>query len=485
MAHAQTTPVGRFLHRLTVAHLAAAAPDDELVERFAVHQEQAAFAALVRRHGPLVLGVCRRVLAEAHAAEDCFQATFLVFARKAGSLRRPGALGPWLYGVATRTALRVRARAARQRVCERRAAVAEAVAPSDGLVWQDLRPKLDEAVAGLAEKYRAPFVLHHLEGLTVAEVAQRLGCPQGTTAARLARAKTQLRARLTRQGLAPCAGVLAALLARGAASAAVPPTLAQGTVRAAMFIAAGNAAGPLSATAAALTMGGIPVMSVSKLKIALGVLVAVSALGIGVGVFPHVGPGGGHAGPWRGATPAVLDADGGQPHRGDSPALGRYYAGGFHTLRGFGFRGVSPQGSSPGSGCEDPQAPASGCGSLQTHMEEQRTGSLLFGAGVNSDAGLVGSIVLNERNFDLLRPPQKNPEHQSPTRENDPPPVVGLLDNGTVERDAGPNYYRVSAGAGLRVTVPTLGPVPVWLDFGFPIATEAEQTFGFWLGIFS
>src|SRR5262249_30134734 len=108
MAHAPATPVGRFLGRLSAAHLAAAVPDSELVERFAAHREEAAFAALVRRHGPHVLGVCRRVLADPHAAEDCFQATFLVLARKASSLKRPGALGPWLYGVATRPALKVR-----------------------------------------------------------------------------------------------------------------------------------------------------------------------------------------------------------------------------------------------------------------------------------------------------------------------------------------------------------------------------------------
>src|SRR5262249_4181265 len=133
MAHAPTNPVGRFIRRLSVAHLVAAAPDNELVERFAVHREEAAFAALVRRHGPLVLGVGGRVLPDLHAAEACSQATFLVLARKAGSLKRPEALGPWLYGVATRTALKARARAAWRRVGERRAAVAEAVVPADGL----------------------------------------------------------------------------------------------------------------------------------------------------------------------------------------------------------------------------------------------------------------------------------------------------------------------------------------------------------------
>jgi len=253
MPQAQTSPVGRFIRRLSIARLIAAVPDDELVERFAVHREEAAFAALVRRHGPLVLGVCRRMLTEPHTAEDCFQETFLVLARKAGSLKRPEALGPWLYGVATRTALKARERAARRLVCERRAAVAEAVAPSDGLVWRDVRPKLDAAIAGLPEKYRAPFVLHHLEGLSISEVAHRLGCPQGTTTARLARAKEQLRARLANQGLAPCAGALATALAQGAASAAVPTSLAAATVQAAMLIAAGKAAGALSALAGALS----------------------------------------------------------------------------------------------------------------------------------------------------------------------------------------------------------------------------------------
>src|SRR5262249_23416624 len=156
---------------------------------------------------------------------DCFQATFLLLARKAGSLQRPEVLGPWLYGVATRTALKVRARAARRRACERRASVAEVVLPADGLLWQDLRPKLDAAIAGLPAKYRDTFVLHHLEGLTVAEVADRLRCPAGTAAARLARAKTKLRARLGGQGLGWCAAALASGLAKRTPSAAVPASL--------------------------------------------------------------------------------------------------------------------------------------------------------------------------------------------------------------------------------------------------------------------
>src|SRR5262249_23235475 len=152
-------------------------------------------------------------------------------------------------------------------------AVAEAVEHPDNLVWRDLRPVLDEAVARLPEKYRAPFVLHHLQGLTVAEVARRLDCPQGAAAARLARAREQLRAGLARRGLASSAGALATALAPGLASAAVPTPLTAGTVQAAMLVAAGKAVGVLSITAAALTTEGVQAMFVSKLKVALAVLV--------------------------------------------------------------------------------------------------------------------------------------------------------------------------------------------------------------------
>jgi RNA polymerase sigma factor (sigma-70 family) len=392
MAHAQTSPVGHFIHRLSIAQLVAAAPDEELVERFAVHREEAAFAALVRRHGPLVLGVCRRVLTDPHAAEDCFQATFLVLARKAGSLKGPAALGPWLYGVATRTALKARARAAQQRVHERRAAVAEAVTPCDGLFWRDLRPKLDAAIAALPEKYRTPFVLHYLEGLTVAEVAHQLGCPQGTAAARLARAKEQLRDRLARQGLAWCTGALATALAQDAAPATVPAPLAASTVQAAISVAAGEAAGALSATAAALIMGGLRVMSLSKVKVVLVVLLTVSVLGVGVGVLQCTRSGDACAGAGWATTWGAGQEISRQRPCGDSLALRRYYAGGFRSLRGFAL-----------------------------NVQEQPTGGLMFGEGVNSDAGLVGSIVLNERNFDILR---------SPTCFDD-------ISNGTAWRSAG------------------------------------------------
>jgi RNA polymerase sigma factor (sigma-70 family) len=368
MANAQTGPVGHLIRRLSAAHLAAVATDGELVQRFTARGEEAAFAALVRRHGPLVLGVCRRVLNDAHAAEDCFQVTFLVLARKAGSLTSPQSLGPWLHGVAMRTALKARAREARRRACERRAAAAEAVAPCDGPAWRDLRLKLDAAIAALPDKHRTPFVLHHLQGLTVAEVAGRLGCPPGTAAARLARAKEQLRARLARQGLAWGMGALTL--------AVVPPALAAGTVQAAIGVAATEAAGGLTAMVAALMTGGLRVMFASKAKVALAVLLTASALGVGVGVRGRAGQGGAHPGDGRATVPGARQAIGGRRPGGDALALGRYYAGGLRTVRGF-----------------------------ELNVQERPTGSLMFGVGVNSDAGLAGSIVLNERNFDILRQP--------------------------------------------------------------------------------
>ena len=132
-----------------------------------------AFASLVRRHGPLVLGACRRVLGNVHDAEDCFQATFLVLTTKAAALGRPRALGPWLYGVACRVARKARVGAARRAARERRAAASEAVPPDDP-TWRDLRPVLDEAIARLPSKYRDPLVLCYLEGRTVAEAAAPL-----------------------------------------------------------------------------------------------------------------------------------------------------------------------------------------------------------------------------------------------------------------------------------------------------------------------
>jgi RNA polymerase sigma factor (sigma-70 family) len=301
MATATDHPIIRYLRGLRTA--GDGSSDGDLLQRFARQRDEAAFEALVRRHGPTVLGACRRVLRDAHAADDAFQATFLVLAKKAGALERPAALGPWLYGVAVRTALKARAGAARRRALERKAATAEAVAADDGLVWRELRPLLDEAVARLPDKYRVPFVLHHLEGRTVDDVAGRLGCPRGTVAARLARARERLRSRLVRRGVALSAGALAAALAEGTTSAAVPAPLVVMTGQAV-------AAGAVPAAAAALANGVLRGMMMAKLQVAV-VALAVGLAGTAGGVAAWQARAAGPvAAPKEAAAKPAAEADG-------------------------------------------------------------------------------------------------------------------------------------------------------------------------------
>src|SRR5262249_51426242 len=210
MPHAQLEPVVRHLRRLARTQCSHDLSDAQLLQRFATHREETAFATLVERHGRLVLGVCRQVLRHEQDAEDAFQATFLVLARKADSLRRQESLGAWLYRVAVNITRTAKANDARRRACERQPAImstrhsAEEAPPGD---WQ---PLLHEEVGRLPAKYRAPVVLCYLGGRTNEEAARQLGWPVGTVKGRLARARDLLRARLARRGLAPSAGGVAA-----------------------------------------------------------------------------------------------------------------------------------------------------------------------------------------------------------------------------------------------------------------------------------
>jgi RNA polymerase sigma factor (sigma-70 family) len=204
-------------------------PDADLVSAFAVRRDHAAFAELVRRHGPTVFGACRRVLGDSHDAEDAFQAVFLVLARKAGSVRPPGAIGGWLYGVAVRTANKAKVAAARRRRREMIAATAQAsldTANPDrevgGVLEQtELRSVLDAELARLPAALRAAVVLCDLHGKTRAEAAAELGCPEGTVAARLHRARKKLGDALSRRGLALPAAGLAGVLAPSPVSASL------------------------------------------------------------------------------------------------------------------------------------------------------------------------------------------------------------------------------------------------------------------------
>jgi RNA polymerase sigma factor (sigma-70 family) len=212
--------------------------DAQLLNRFLSKRDEAAFELLVWRHGPMVLRVCRRILRDAHAAEDAFQATFLTLACKAGSIGKQEAVSSWLYKVAYRVALRAQAGASRRITLERPLVDCLAGAstePSDEAAWRELGPLLDAEVRRLPEKYRAAFILCYLEGKTNEEAAKELGCPKGTILSRLARARERLRKRLNQRGLAMSGAVFPLLVdPKGWSLAADSPALVESTVRLAL-----------------------------------------------------------------------------------------------------------------------------------------------------------------------------------------------------------------------------------------------------------
>ncbi len=204
--------------------------DAHLLGRFLSGGDAEAFSELVRRHGPMVLAACRRLLPDAHDVDDVFQATFLVLIRKAGSIRRREQLANWLYGVACRAALKVRTQNARRHGRERPLGDVPVDGDAAELVWRELRPLLDEELHRLPEKYRTPVVLCYLEGISKREAARRLGWPEGTLSIRLHRAREILRGRLTRRGVTLSVGVVVAALSECRALGAVPASLLTATV---------------------------------------------------------------------------------------------------------------------------------------------------------------------------------------------------------------------------------------------------------------
>jgi RNA polymerase sigma factor (sigma-70 family) len=254
MSHAPAGAILGYLRHVAGTQPFRALSDSHLLRRFAAHREEAAFAALMQRHGRLVWGVVRRALPH-HDAEDAFQATFLVLARKAASIRSGESVGSWLYGVARRVAARARQMAARREEHERRAPAPNAHSPAEvGL--RDLQAVLDEEVARLPQKYRAPFVLCCLEGRGRKEAAAELGWKEGTVSSRIAQARRLLQARLARRGVALSAALCAAAVGGGTTAAAVPGGLARATARAAVLVAAGRGSGAVAAHVSALTEGG-------------------------------------------------------------------------------------------------------------------------------------------------------------------------------------------------------------------------------------
>jgi RNA polymerase sigma factor (sigma-70 family) len=282
-----TGPRNGVLHRLRRAILARpdALSDGQLLERFLRRRDELSFAELVRRHGPMVLGVCQRILGQHADAEDAFQVTFLTLARKGGSVVPGGAVGNWLHGVADRTARKARVAAARRRVKERQAAGRPPQPPADAPA--DWLPLFDRELRRLPDHYRLPVVLCELEGRPRPDVARQLGIPAGTLSSRLAMARKLLADRLRRRGLAPAA--LAGLALAGEAPAAVPPALAAGTVRAALNQPAAAPAAP----PAPGTLKGKLAMLPNRLKIAAVVVVGVvvgAVFGVPMRATPDAAP---------------------------------------------------------------------------------------------------------------------------------------------------------------------------------------------------
>jgi RNA polymerase sigma factor (sigma-70 family) len=284
----------RHVRRAALLRDGAGQSDGQLLERFLAFQDEAAFEALVLRHGRMVLGVCRRVLGNIHDAEDAFQATFVILVRKAASVRRRESVGSWLYSVAYRTALEAKERLAKRRVRERqvRDMPQPTAEPEDEL--RELLPVLDRELSRLPERYRAAVVLCDLEGKTRKEAARLLGVPEGTLSGRLTTARRLLAKRLARYGPALSGGALAAALAQNTASACPAVLLIVSTTKAATgnLVAAGKVA--------VLAEGVMKTMFLSKLKLTFGVAFVAVALGAaglvyqagsGFGTAQAAGPG--------------------------------------------------------------------------------------------------------------------------------------------------------------------------------------------------
>jgi RNA polymerase sigma factor (sigma-70 family) len=274
MANGELGAVLKGVETLFAVGTAAGLTDVQLLDRYAGRTDpgaEAAFEALVKRHGPMVLRVCRGELVDPHAAEDAFQATFLILARKARSIRKGESLASWLYGVARRVARRARADRMRRIANERRGALMAGHPSPTDQEPPDLLPEVQEEVDRLPEKYRAPIILCYLEGLTHEEAANQLRIPVGTVKIRLSRGRERLRGRLVRRGLAP---VVVASAFSATTRAAVPAPLLDTTVKAAMHVAAVRAAG-VSITVTALVEGVLRAMFLSRVR-AIAAILATS-----------------------------------------------------------------------------------------------------------------------------------------------------------------------------------------------------------------
>jgi RNA polymerase sigma factor (sigma-70 family) len=274
----------RQIRKLVLARCPTPLPDAELLQQFIAEGDEAAFAALVQRHGTMVLGVCRGVLHHQQDAEDVFQATFLVLARRAHTIRKQQSLGSWLHGVAFRLALRARAQARRRQGREQLAALSADAGAADDLTLRELRVILHEELHRLPEKYRAPLLLCYWEGKTRDEAADQLGMTGNAFKKYLERARNLLGSRLARRGLAPSAALFATLFSDHVARATVSGLLTRTTAEAAVTFAAAKAASAPGAATAAVTLaeGAIRAMYMTKWATLIVLVISLGGLGTGV-----------------------------------------------------------------------------------------------------------------------------------------------------------------------------------------------------------
>jgi RNA polymerase sigma factor (sigma-70 family) len=250
--------------------------DQQLLERFVRTRDESAFVDLVQRYGRAIVAVCRRVLHHDQDVEDAAQAVLLILARQASTIRTAEAVGSWLYGVAYRTAMKARQQALRRQEMESRAIrVADQEAAWSEAAGRELQRLLDEEVQRLAEKFRSPFVLCCLEGLSKSEAARELGWREGTVSGRLAQARKLLQKRLARRGITLSAALTAMALTQSTAAAAAPGLFTPAIIQAALAHSAGQTATALSPAAISLGEGLLQTMSAAKLKAAFALVLGL------------------------------------------------------------------------------------------------------------------------------------------------------------------------------------------------------------------
>ena len=281
MARVELRSAVRHFHKLAGSALNDEAADSQLLQRFVVNRDEAAFATLVKRYGALVYSVCRRVLQQDQDAEDALQAAFLILARRAGSIHKRQSLASWLHGVAFRTALSARKSIMRRRKHEEKAQSTPTQSPVAEAALRELQTLLDEEVHRLPDRLRAPFVLCCWEGRSRADTAAELGWKEGTVCSRVAEARERLRHRLAKRGVTLTAALSACTLGVQESAAAIP--LLAAVSKAAVEFSLGRAAASLPIHVVSLTEGVLSTMSTATMKLVMTVCTATLLIGSGIG----------------------------------------------------------------------------------------------------------------------------------------------------------------------------------------------------------